>query len=313
MFITLEKIVINITYACPSRCMHCQMGTASPAGGAVNGALAARELQQLAAKHPVGEILIFGGEPMLFPDRVYQVAHAARDAGIPTVTMITNGYVQGKSDPENARRAAADAVRAGITSFLLSVDGFHAPHVPYPVVRAFAEGLLAAHAHARLQPAWLVSPDADNIHNARTREALSRFADLDIPVGDGNVVFPAGCAAEHLSEYFTQPALADLRDYRCGVAPYTSALDAVGELHITPDNRVQVCGFAIGDLRTRPLTDIVESYDPHADPVMSLLMRQGPYALWEEACARGIPVDTSRVYTGCDLCTAVCRSMGIIQ
>ena len=55
----------------------------------------------------------------------------------------------------------------------------------------------------RFQPAWLVSTTNDNPYNRKTREILDSFADMEIPVGEGNIIFPEGNALRNLREYFT--------------------------------------------------------------------------------------------------------------
>ena len=55
----------------------------------------------------------------------------------------------------------------------------------------------------RLQPAWLVSATDDNPYNRKTREILASFADMEISVNQGNVIFPEGNALKYLAEYFT--------------------------------------------------------------------------------------------------------------
>ena len=72
----------------------------------------------------------------------------------------------------------------------------------------------------RLQPAWLVSREDDNLYNKRTREILGSFADLEIPVGEGNIIFPEGNALKYLAEYFTDaipenPYVEDPCDVQC--------------------------------------------------------------------------------------------------
>ena len=72
----------------------------------------------------------------------------------------------------------------------------------------------------RLNPAWLVSAADVNPYNRKTREILDSFADMGIPVGDGNVIFPEGNARKYLADYFTDeipenPYVEDPRDVRC--------------------------------------------------------------------------------------------------
>lgn len=311
MYITLDKLVFNVTKACPGHCLHCQLSPSQKesAPGAIDAGRAAQALLELNARHKVGSVLLFGGEPMLFPERVYTLARAARAAGIPGRAIISNGFVEGKRDPENARRAAFALADAGIVTALVSVDAFHEVHIPFEPVYAFVKGLVQAGVNVQLHPAWVTSSQADNPYNARTRAALGRFSSLGAAVSEGNVIFPSGSAARHLSTYFDQPELETLRAFRCGDAPYTSPLDAVNEVHIDPNGDVLVCGFAIGNLVRRPLVDILEAYDPHSDPKMALLMRLGPYALYQQALEQGLSVDTEGIYSGCELCARACSAL----
>ena len=60
----------------------------------------------------------------------------------------------------------------------------------------------------------------DNPYNRKTREILDSFADMEIPVGEGNIIFPEGNALKYLAEYFTDerpenPYAEDPCDVRC--------------------------------------------------------------------------------------------------
>jgi hypothetical protein len=88
------------------------------------------------------------------------------------------------------------------------------------VVKTFAREVQGAGIPIRLSPAWLVSPADGNPYNRQTREILDSFADMSIPVGDGNVIFPEGNARKYLADYFTDeipenPYVEDPRDVRC--------------------------------------------------------------------------------------------------
>lgn len=63
-------------------------------------------------------------------------------------------------------------------------------------------------------------PTDGNPYNRKTREILDCFSDMDIPMGDGNLVFPEGNALKYLAAYFTEkrpdnPYVEDPRDVRC--------------------------------------------------------------------------------------------------
>ena len=102
----------------------------------------------------------------------------------------------------------------------MSVDAFHQETIPLHVVKIFAAEAKKCGIPIRLSPAWLVSTADKNPYNVKTREILGSFADLKIPVGEGNVIFPEGNALKYLTEYFTEelpenPYVEDPRDVRC--------------------------------------------------------------------------------------------------
>jgi hypothetical protein len=66
----------------------------------------------------------------------------------------------------------------------------------------------------------LVSPTDDNPYNRKTKELLETFREMEIPVGEGNVIFPEGNALKYLAQYFTDkipenPYVEDPTDLRC--------------------------------------------------------------------------------------------------
>ena len=100
----------------------------------------------------------------------------------------------------------------------------------------------------RLSPAWIVSPDDDNPYNRKTREILSAFAAMEIPIGEGNVIFPKGNACKYLAEYFDDthhenPYVEDPHDVRClSFSPNGDVLD--------------------GNVYRQNIIEIIEKYKP---------------------------------------------------
>jgi len=143
---------------------------------------------------------------------------AAKELNIPKRQVITNGYFSKNADKiyEVAERLAA----CGVNDLLLSVDAFHQETIPLDVVKQFAAEAKKCGIPIRLQPAWLVSATDDNPYNRKTREILDSFANLEISVNQGNIIFPEGNALKYLAEYFTDelpenPYVEDPRDVRC--------------------------------------------------------------------------------------------------
>ena len=241
----LEKLEFAVTFACTGRCRQCSEGGHKD-GAMIDPALAARAVSRIAERVSLQTVMAFGGEPLLHPEAVYAILQAAREAGVPRRQIITNGYFT-RSAEERAR-VASRLAQVGVNDLLLSVDAFHQETIPLSCVRQFAEEAVARGIPLRLQPAWLVGREADNPYNRKTGEILASFADLGIPVGAGNVVFPEGNAKKYLAEYLEgtaveNPYVEDPRDVRC--------------VSVSPDGRV-----LHGNLYEEDILDILENYKP---------------------------------------------------
>ena len=214
----LSKIEFVVTDACTGRCKHCSAGGHHSSGASIDPALAARVVLSVAKEYDIKTVMTFGGEPLLHLDAVVAVMEAAKSCGIPVRQVITNGYVA--KDQSEIRQIAERLAACGVNDLLLSVDAFHQETIPLAVVRDFAREARRCDIPMRLQPAWLTSFEDDNPYNRATRKVLDAFSDMEIPVGEGNVIFPEGNAKKYLAEYFTEktvenPYREDPRDVRC--------------------------------------------------------------------------------------------------
>ena len=214
----LNKIEFVVTYACTGRCKHCSEGDHTSCGERIDSQIAADAVRKIAAEYDIKTVMTFGGEPLLYTDAVERIMETAKKLNIPKRQVITNGYFSKNADEirEVAQRLAA----CGVNDLLLSVDAFHQETIPLETVKIFAAEAKKCGIPIRLSPAWLVSTTDDNPYNRKTREILGSFADLELPVGEGNVIFPEGNALKYLAEYFTDeipenPYAEDPRDVRC--------------------------------------------------------------------------------------------------
>ncbi len=214
----LTKIEFVVTNACTGRCKHCSEGDHTACGERIDPAIAAEAVRKIAGVYHIKTVMTFGGEPLLYPDAVCAIMTAAAELNIPKRQVITNGYFA--KSPKKIRAVAQGLAACGVNDLLLSVDAFHQETIPLDVVKTFAREVQEAGIPIRLSPAWLVSPADGNPYNRQTREILDSFADMGIPVGDGNVIFPEGNARKYLADYFTDeipenPYVEDPRDVRC--------------------------------------------------------------------------------------------------
>ena len=214
----LNKVEFVVSYACTGKCKHCAEGDHELCGERIDPIIAADAVREISAEYDIKTVMAFGGEPLLYTDAVYAIITAAKECGVPCRQIITNGYFS--KDPEKISAVAEHLAECGVNDLLLSVDAFHQETIPLDIVRKFALEAKKFGIPMRLSPAWLVSVNDDNPYNIKTREVLEALADLEIPMGEGNVIFPSGNARKYLAEYFMgeipkNPYEEDPRDVHC--------------------------------------------------------------------------------------------------
>lgn len=242
----LSKIEFAVTFACTGRCKHCSGGDHTDCGEKIDPVVSADAVRRIAALYDIKTVMTFGGEPLLHTDAVYSIIGAAKEMNVPKRQLITNGYFS--KDENTVREVAKRLYECGVNDLLLSVDAFHQETIPLETVRVFAAEAKKCGIPIRLQPAWLVSPEAKNPYNEKTRALLDSFSDLGISESDGNVIFPEGNALKFLSEYFVDstpenPYIEDPHDLRCiSFSPNGDVLD--------------------GNVYLRDIADIMKNYKP---------------------------------------------------
>ena len=214
----LNKIEFVVTYACTGRCKHCSEGDHTNCGQRIDPGIAADAVRKIGLEYDVKTVMAFGGEPLLYTDAVYAIMKTAKDLNIPKRQVITNGFFS--KDADKIREVAQELSLCGVNDLLLSVDAFHQETIPLDVVKQFAAEALTCGIPIRLSPAWLRGEADENPYNQKTREILFGFTEMEIPVGEGNVIFPEGNALKYLAVYFTDtlpenPYREDPRDVRC--------------------------------------------------------------------------------------------------
>lgn len=196
----LNKIEFVVTEACTGKCKHCSQGDHGGCTESIRPNVAADAVRKIAAKYDIKTVMTFGGEPLLCADAVYAVMRVAKELEVPKRQVITNGYFT--KDRDKISEVAGKLAECGVNDLLLSVDAFHQETIPLDIVKTFAQEVISRGVPVRLQPAWLVSTEDNNPYNAKTREILDSFSDMEVTIGDGNVIFPEGNALVYLSEYF---------------------------------------------------------------------------------------------------------------
>ena len=195
----LKRIEFVITSSCTGNCKHCSQGEHTNSDH-IDKHVAVEALRKITNKYNINSVMTFGGEPLLFPETVFEIHSAASKMNIPHRQLISNGFFsKDKSKIEAVAKLLSDCK---VNDILLSVDAFHQETIPLEYVKVFAEFLLKYELPVRVHPAWLVSPSDINPYNNKTHALLYEFSEMGITKSDGNVIFPSGNALKNFREYF---------------------------------------------------------------------------------------------------------------
>ena len=243
----LNRIEFVVTMACTGNCKHCSEGDHTNCAGSIDADVAVKAIRQVCEKYQIESLMTFGGEPLLYPEVVCAIHSTATEMGIPKRSLITNGYFAKET---NRIKLVVQALKkSGVCKILLSVDAFHQETIPMKPVKFFAACVKESGISIQLSPAWLVSREDSNPYNIRTREILKEFVDLNIPVGEGNIIFPSGNALKYLGEYFDEN-----EEY---INPYEEDPRDIRTISFSPDGEV-----LDGNVYQKGILDILEEYRP---------------------------------------------------
>lgn len=195
----LNRIEFVVTMACTGKCKHCSQGE-HRTSESIDKNLAADAVRKIAEEYKIDSVMTFGGEPLLCYDTVCEIHNTAKKMDIPHRQLITNGFFS--KDFDKITLVANKLAESGVNEILLSVDAFHQETIPVHYVKSFAESIKESGVKIKVHPAWLLSPEADNPYNNKTKEILAEFNHMGIETNEGNVIFPSGNAVKYLSEYF---------------------------------------------------------------------------------------------------------------
>lgn len=214
----LNRIEFVVTMACTGKCKHCSEGEHSLHNTHIDADIAANIIRDICKVYKINSLMTFGGEALLYPEVVCKIHKTTTELGIQSRDLITNGFFT--RDRTRIKEVVELLADSGVRTILLSVDAFHQESIPLEPVKYFAACVRKKGITITLSPAWLVSREDHNGYNVKTREVLKEFEDLEIPVSQGNVIFPSGNAIKYLGAYFdgntkyASPYDEDVRDIR---------------------------------------------------------------------------------------------------
>jgi MoaA/NifB/PqqE/SkfB family radical SAM enzyme len=235
---------------------------------------------------PVKEVHYTGGEPFLYYDRLVEAVAMARKLGATRITCSTNCYWA--DDLEEARGMLGKLKEAGLTWFLISADAFHQDAVPLTNVRIAAQVRveLGLQGNDDLSVVAMINPDYDHPFNTRTREIVEQV----LAWGHGaslHCSMPYGRGHDLVPEDECKMTLATRK---CWEFRTWGFIEPKGPrtVIIGPDENVMVCyGVSLGNLRVRPLAELLKEFDENPNPVVRTLLKDGIEGLAARAESHG--------------------------
>jgi hypothetical protein len=250
--------------------------------------LATATISELKRLNGLKFVVLLGGEPGLLPTLTHRLGTVIREFGL-GLRVETNA--SWASDPDAAEAFLAPLCELD-ASVMLSVDAFHEPFVPVQRVACALRALDRLGGRYNLEVPYMDFPAARHALDVRTNELL---CELDRLMGRSPCarIFRGPVYFKGRAAHVLAPSVAAGRGVPgevCDVVPWWSkgsqrtlellALDPGGWLS-------KECGIAIGNVRERPVGDILRGFDAEAHPVLSTLIRSGPLGLAQKAAELG--------------------------
>ena len=302
-FKNLDRLEFSVTYLCSSECRHCFVGneTKQRYKGHIPKELAVNIVDSMADKFKLNSVMTFGGEPMLFPDVTCAIFSTAKKHGIPRRDVISNGYWT--KDLGKVKDLAQQLVESGANLIVLSVDCFHAEHVPLKFPETTAQELLNAGVEVlKWQPVWVISKDHDNKYNRKTKEVLKSLSHINIPVSDGNIVDQRGQALDTVGDMLVKKPISELH---CGNDDYTERPDDITALTIEPNGNFNLCPNFHGECSKENIIDILKKYNPYKDEISKIILEKDLQGLAAYAEKNKLKLNAEGYYSACDMCNKI--------
>ncbi len=275
-----------LTFKCPSKCKHCSYKAGPERTGSMRLVDAERYLSELIETQPLKSIGVHGGEPFLYFQTLVQIMESAKEMGLDRTWVITNGFwAKTKTISE---KKLLELKEAGLKSITFSVDGFHQEYIPFETVKQGIEAAISV----GFQKVWvdsyfLGSEDSDNFYNNSTKKALRNLENLsNVEINRRPVDFE-GRAAQFLTKHVK--AKQQIPSERCPLPFWIGGtLKNPEVIEIDQEGNVTLCpGVCIGNTKVQSLTEILQNYDYHAHPILSIIADEGPIGLLREAISKG--------------------------
>ena len=257
--IKLSGLHLLLTYQCNFECDHCFVWGSPWQSGVMTLPQIRNILEQAKSLGSVKSIYFEGGEPFLYYATLLQAAREAHQAGF-EVGIVSNSYWA--LSPDDAR-VNLEPFAGMLADLSVSSDVYHYDE------RLSQQAQNAANAAAELDiPVGYIS--------VAQPEAAAEVSRGQLPVGESSVMY-RGRAAVKLADQAVK------RDWSSFIECPHEDFRNPGRVHVDPFGNLHICqGICIGNLFHEPLANICENFSPEKDPLINIIMSQGPAGLVSE-------------------------------
>jgi hypothetical protein len=245
-------------------------------------------------------VVILGGEPSIFREQTHELLSKVHELGLATRLETNASWAK---DPQSALDFLRP-VKASETSVMLSVDAFHSKYIPYTNNANAIKACIELDIPFILEIPYLDINRKTHLLDVKTLDIEAKTVsgfDAEMKTYRGNIIF-TGRAAEKFGDEMAVGK--GIPREACTNVPWW------GESDIKTTNLLiyeyggwitKGCGIAIGNVYKQDIAEMVRHYNAEANPVFSMLLNEGPYALAKEAEKYGYVI--KRDYADkCHLC-----------
>ena len=255
----ISGLHLLITYKCIHECDHCFVFGGPHAKGVMKIADVKEICREAKKVGTVKWIFFEGGEPFLYYPVMLEGIKVANDMGFKT-GIVTDPYWA--TSPEDATEWLTPLSELGVSAISISEDTFHQEKEErdYPKNAAEAAKRLGL-------------PIGSITIEEPTPRVCERAGFKGEPVTEGEVMF-RGRAVEKLVKDLPRKPWTEFRECR------HEDLRNPSRVHIDPFGYIHLCqGLTMGNYKEKPLSSLIEMYDPVSHPICGPLIEGGPAAL----------------------------------
>ena len=288
-------IELDVTYKCSSQCQHCIFGSSPRKGGLMTVEDARTYLAETKALGLTGrDVIVTGGEALLFYPRILDIIRAAADLGMAPIRCVQSNGSWCTSD-ELTRHRLAELRDAGLGGMFFSADPFHQQFVPIERVR---RGVRIAEE--------VFGPEQVHVSSSRSymdAPAVVSVAEY-IEKLRGSPPVMVARAAWALADHMPKIPLDEILEMKCRGGRQDIDPSSVWQINVDAYGCVSswVCsGILLGNAHETPFAEIVSRPLNEQPALVQDLVERGPGAMLGMAEEHGFrPKD--RYVSKCHLC-----------